>query len=174
MLSERWHDQQPWYRRSIETVKAIAPQRLRGLPSWLLGQTALRAQKLGADHFAARGASRSQYAVLCALDEYGPASQIDLGRRCGLDRSDMVALVNELAAQHLVERRPDAADRRRNVITITRAGRRHLTRLDAVADAIQDELLAPLSPRDREQLTNLLRRILDHHATVTPRAAQRR
>jgi DNA-binding MarR family transcriptional regulator len=146
----------------IETAEGIAPQRLRDLPTWLLGQTALRAQRLGADRLAAVGASRSHYAALCALDEYGPASQIGLGRRCRLDRSDMVALVNELASRALVERRPDTADRRRNVITITPAGLRHLRELDAVVDAIQDEFLAPLSHRGREQLTSSLRRILDH------------
>ena len=132
------------------------------MPSWLLGQTALQAQRLGTDRFAAAGSTRSHYAVLCALDEYGPASQIDLGRRCGFDRSDMVAIVNDLVAQTFVARQSDPVDRRRNVITITTAGRRHLRKLDTVADAIQDELVAPLSAREREQLTRLLRHVLDH------------
>ena len=133
------------------------------MPSWLLGQTALRAQRLGADRFAAVGSSRSHYSVLCALDEYGPASQIDLGRRCGFDRSDMVAIINDLVAQELVARQADRVDRRRNVITVTAAGRRHLRKLDTVADAIQDELLVPLSAREREQLARLLQRVLDRH-----------
>jgi hypothetical protein len=29
---------------------------------------------------------------------------------------------------------------------------------------VQDELLAPLSPAEREQLSSLLTRILEHHA----------
>jgi DNA-binding MarR family transcriptional regulator len=99
--------------------------------------------------------------VLAALDEYGPASQIDLGRRCGYDRSDMVAILNELAADHFVDRQEDTSDRRRNVVKITTAGRRRLRRLDSVADAIQDELLAPLAPRERKQLADLLRRVID-------------
>jgi MarR family transcriptional regulator, lower aerobic nicotinate degradation pathway regulator len=151
------------YDPSIETTKGIAPSRLRSLPSWLLGQAALQAQRLGTDHFAAAGSSRSHYAVLCALDEYGPASQIDLGRRCGFDRSDMVAIINDLVGQELVARRADTVDRRRNVITITAAGRRYRRKLDTVADAIQDELLAPLSAREREQLARLLRHVLDHN-----------
>ena len=138
-----------------------APKRLLSLPSWLIGQIALKAQKLGAVRFAAVGASRSQYAVLSALDEYGPASQIELGRRCGFDRSDMVALLNELQTEALVERQPDEGDRRRNVVTITAAGRRRLGKLAAVAETVQDELLAPLSPSERTHLTSLLRRILE-------------
>jgi MarR family transcriptional regulator, lower aerobic nicotinate degradation pathway regulator len=99
--------------------------------------------------------------VLCALEEFGPASQIELGRRCGFDRSDVVAIVNDLVNSKLVERRTDPSDRRRNVITLTPAGRRRLNKLDAVADAIQDELLAALSERERERLTTLLARIVD-------------
>jgi len=56
------------------------------------------------------------------------------------------------------------ADGRRNVITITRAGTAHLRRLEELLAEVQDELLAPLSPADRRQLTRLLTRILEHHA----------
>lgn len=147
--------------RGIETRHA--PTRLRNLPSWLINQSALRAQRLVTERFAAVHASRSQYALLCALDEYGPASQIDLGRRCGLDRSDVAAIVDELATNKLVERRTDQSDRRRNMITFTPAGRRQLKKLDRVADAIQDELLTALSQREREQLTKLLLLALDPH-----------
>jgi DNA-binding MarR family transcriptional regulator len=130
------------------------------LPSWLLGQAALRAQRIGAEQFAAAGAHRSEYAVLSALDEFGPASQIELGRRCGFDRSDVVAIVNELVHNKFVERRTDRSDRRRNVITLTAAGRRQLVKLDSVTDAIQDELLEGLSDRERDQLSRLLGRLV--------------
>jgi DNA-binding MarR family transcriptional regulator len=109
-------------------------------------------------------ARRYHYSLLAALDEFGPASQAELGRRCGIDRSDMVALVNELADKRLVERAPDAADRRRNVITITPAGRRHLRKLDRLLAKIQDEILAPLSSDEREQPVQMLTLVLDHHA----------
>ena len=145
----------------IETTQA--PTRLRNLPSWLINQSALRAQRLATERFAAVGASRSQYSLLSALDEFGPASQIDLGRRCGFDRSDVAAIVDALATNKLVERRTDQSDRRRNVITLTQPGRRYLKKLDRVADAIQDELLAALSGREREQLTRLLLLALDPH-----------
>jgi DNA-binding MarR family transcriptional regulator len=140
-----------------------APARLRALPSWLLNQAALRAQRLVADGLGAVGAHRSHYAVLTALAEFGPDSQAALGRRCGIDRSDMVALVNDLAGDRLVDRQPDADDRRRNVITITPAGRRHLRMLDSVVARVQDALLEPLSAGERDQLVALLRRVVEHH-----------
>lgn len=115
------------------------------------------------DGLGAVGAHRSHYDVLAALDEFGPDSQAALGRRCGIDRSDMVALVNDLVGERLVDRQPDAADRRRNVITITPAGRRRLGALDTVVAGVQDELLAPLSRAERDQLAALLRRVVEHH-----------
>ena len=72
--------------------------------------------------------------------------------------------VNELAGGELVERRPDPSDRRRNVISITPAGRRRLRRLDRRLARVQDELLAPLSPAERHELTRLLAKLLDRPA----------
>ncbi|HEX6569995.1 MAG TPA: MarR family transcriptional regulator [Acidimicrobiales bacterium] len=145
---------------------ASAPARLRALPSWLLNQAALPAQRLVADGLGAVGAHRSHYAVLAALDEFGPDSQAALGRRCGIDRSDMVALVNDLAGEGLVDRQPDAADRRRNVITITAAGRRRLGTLDTAVAGVQDALLAPLTTAERDELAALLRRVVEHHGSA--------
>jgi MarR family transcriptional regulator, lower aerobic nicotinate degradation pathway regulator len=139
-----------------------APARLRALPTFLLNQAALQAQRIGAETLAAVGAHRTHYAVLAALDEFGPASQAELGRRCGIDPSDMVALMARLTGDGLVERGPDPADRRRNLVSITRAGRRRLDELARTVAAAQDALLEPLSAAERERLTALLARIVEH------------
>ena len=141
-----------------------APTRLRTLPSWLLSQAALSAQRLVAEELATVGAHRSHVSVLAALDEFGPDSQIALGRRCGIDRSDMVALLNDLDEGGAVRRSPDPDDRRRNVVTITAAGRRRLATLDRRVDAAQEALLAALTPRQRADLVDLLTRVVAHHS----------
>jgi DNA-binding MarR family transcriptional regulator len=134
------------------------------MPSWLLNQVALPAQRIIAEALASVGARRQHYSVLSALEEFGPASQAALGRRCGIDRSDMVALVNELAAAGRLERKPDAEDRRRNVIAITDAGRKFLSELDRLLQDAQDDLLAPLSSQERAELVRLLGAVLAHHS----------
>lgn len=141
-----------------------APARLRALPTWLLNQAALQGQRIGAETLAAVGAHRTHYAVLAALDEFGPDSQAELGRRCGIDPSDMVALMGLLTGDGLVERQPDPADRRRNLVSITRAGRRRLGELAEVVGAAQDELLKPLSDAERGRLVALLTRIVHRRA----------
>ncbi|MDT0342178.1 MarR family winged helix-turn-helix transcriptional regulator [Streptomyces litchfieldiae] len=138
-----------------------APERLRSTASWLITHTATHAGRLVAEAFAGIGARRYHYALLSALDEFGPASQAALGRRCGIDRSDVVAAINELAADGFVVRSPDPADRRRNVITVTEAGLRQLERGYRAVEAVQDELLAPLSAGERRELVRLLRLVYD-------------
>jgi DNA-binding MarR family transcriptional regulator len=134
------------------------------MPSWLLNQVALPAQRIVAEALGSIGARRPHYSVLSALEEFGPASQAALGRRCGIDRSDMVALVNELSADGRVERTPDPHDRRRNVIAITDAGREFLSQLDRLLKVAQDDLLAPLSAPERAELARLLDTLLAHHS----------
>ncbi|MFD5337644.1 MarR family winged helix-turn-helix transcriptional regulator [Streptomyces hawaiiensis] len=140
------------------------PDRLRRRVSRLLSRLTMRSDRLITEGLARDDARKWHYAVLASLQEYGPASQAELSRRSGIYRSDMVGVLNELAERDLVERAPDPADRRRNVVTISPRGRRHLRRLDKVLDDLQDQLLAPLSPAERDQFVQLLTRLLDHHA----------
>jgi len=137
--------------------------RMWEVPSWLLTQTAMHAGRLVSDGFAAVDARGYHFRVLATLDEHGPASQATLGRRSGVHLSDLVATINELAERGYVEREPDPEDRRRNVVTITVAGQRQLRRLEKQLVQIQEELLAPLSPEEREEFARLLARLLRHH-----------
>ncbi|MEU3271987.1 MarR family winged helix-turn-helix transcriptional regulator [Saccharomonospora sp. NPDC006951] len=143
-----------------------APARLRSLPSWLLTQSSLPAHRLVADRLAAVGARGYHYRLLATLTEFGPESQANLGRRTGIHLSDIVAAVNELAEAGFVDRSPDPADRRRNVITVTATGRTRLDELETVLGQVQEELLAPLNDQEREQLVSLLAKVLDHHGRL--------
>jgi DNA-binding MarR family transcriptional regulator len=147
------------------------PQRLKSLPSRLLNLAAAQGERMIGGRLAAADARKWHYAALAALEEYGSASQATLSRRTGIYRSDLVAVINELATRDLVERAPDPDDRRRNVITLTTAGRARLARLDAILDAAQDDLLAPLTGKEREELIAMLTRLIAHHAG--PRESER-
>ena len=142
------------------------PTLLSQKPTWLISQISTHAHRLLTDRLATAGARGYHFRLLAALEEFGPASQARLGGRAGVDRSDVVAALNDLAARGMVERTPDPADRRRNIVTITPAGRAHLRQLDQLLAGVQDEFLAPLSPAERGQLVRLLTRILEHHGAV--------
>ena len=110
-------------------------------------------------------ARKWHYAVLATLQESGPASQAELSRRTRIHRSDLVAVINELADRGLVERTPDPADRRRNVITMTQQGRHRLRTLDELLVELDEEVFAPLTRQERDQFAQLLTRLLDHHGS---------
>jgi DNA-binding MarR family transcriptional regulator len=136
------------------------------LHSWLLNQAAAHANRLVTAEFGRPGL-RSRYPVLAGLNEFGPISQAELSRRLGYDRSDLVAVLNDLEHDGLALREPDATDRRRNAIRITSAGAKELVGLDDKVQRGQDALLAPLTEAERDQLAALLRRLVLHHSSLT-------
>jgi DNA-binding MarR family transcriptional regulator len=144
---------------------ADAPfSRLVEMPTWLITRAYAHSHRLLAEGFAAADSRGYHYRLLAALEEFGPASQADLGRRTGIDRSDVVAALNELADRGFIKRSPDPDDARRNIITITPAGTRQLRRLEKVLAGIQEELLSPLSASDRTKFIRLLTRLLEDDA----------
>lgn len=137
------------------------PQALRTLVSWQAGRLATIGARLTSARMPLE--ARSDFAVLAALDENGALSQAEIGRALGLDRNNVNGIVVRLEGDEAVTREPDPTDRRRNVVTITAAGRVRLAEIQVLADAVQDELLAALSTKERKDLIHLLDRVLSVH-----------
>jgi MarR family transcriptional regulator, lower aerobic nicotinate degradation pathway regulator len=142
---------------------APGPSRIRDRPTWLISRTYARSRGLLSDGFAASetGLRSYHYRLLAALEEWGPIGQADLGRNTSVDRSDVVTSLGELERLGLIERTVNPNNRRRNIVSITPAGRKQLQALDNVIDEIQERVLAPLSGNERRQLTKLLRKLAD-------------
>jgi MarR family transcriptional regulator, lower aerobic nicotinate degradation pathway regulator len=138
-----------------------APARLKDRPTWLISRAYARSSELLNAGFGAHGNGLRgyHYRLLAALEEWGPASQADLGRNTGIDRSDVTAALAELESRNLIARTVDPGNKRRNIVTLTPEGIDQLRDLDAVVDTIQDELLAPLTPTQRRQFTSLISRL---------------
>ena len=139
------------------------PTRVKDRPTWLISRAYARSSGLLNAGFEAQGSGlRSyHYRLLAALEEWGPASQADLGRSTGIDRSDVTAALAELESRHLIERTVDPEHKRRNIVTLTPEGGEQLRALDTLVDAIQDELLAPLTATQRRQFITLMSRLVD-------------
>ncbi|THV42706.1 MarR family winged helix-turn-helix transcriptional regulator [Glycomyces buryatensis] len=140
------------------------PERFKRQFSRLVGMTAAQARKVAGDALDGVGARRYHYMVLASLAEFGPASQAALADRSGVFRSDLVAVLNELVADGYIQRGPDPADKRRNVITMTEAGERRVIELDRILDGVNEKVLAPLTKAERGELFSLLGRVNAHLA----------
>lgn len=104
-----------------------------------------------------------QFAVLHALAHDGPLGQRELGDRASLDRSNVADVIARLQRRQLLGRSPDPFDARRKLVALTRTGRQVHDRAVPIANDINEALLAPLDEDEREQLVELLTKILDHH-----------
>ena len=108
---------------------------------------------------AAPGINARELALLLLLDGREPESQQQAASRLGVDRTTMVALLDGLEDKGLVARRPDALDRRRNVVALTGAGGTTLARAARASDEAEQRLLAELDQAEAAKLRELLTRI---------------
>jgi len=107
----------------------------------------------------------SQGTVLGRLDREGPQSVSDLAAKERVRHQSMTQTVADLEAEGFVERRPDPDDRRRAVVSLTKAGRAALeadreARVGWLAGEI-DERLTARERRVIEQAVDILRRLAD-------------
>jgi DNA-binding MarR family transcriptional regulator len=99
------------------------------------------------------------FAVLGLLFARGGLSQQQLIEILEIDKSSMVYLIDELEKQGLAERRPAPGDRRAYAVQLTETGRERLIAGGKIVRRVQDQFLAPLKGRERDQLNQMLRRI---------------
>ena len=133
---------------------------------WLLARASHGLAAAVAGALRHEGLSLRAYVVLqVALER--PVSQQTLAASVGLDKTTMVATVDELEHAGLVERRPDASDRRVRLVAVTGAGVSALDRARAVVRRTEDELLADLGD-DRATLRRLLLSALEGRLGAQP------
>ena len=123
------------------TLKTIAERRL------LVGlhQASRRAASEIEAAIAEQDMRLRPFMVLGLLDEVGELSQQAVGAKLGIDRTTMVATVDELERRGLVERHRRAEDRRQYSLCITDQGRKMRTKLEKTADDVEERLLSGLS-----------------------------
>jgi MarR family transcriptional regulator, lower aerobic nicotinate degradation pathway regulator len=138
------------------------PRELIASTAFLLGRLGIAVKTQAMDEFEAEGFNPYHYSVLALLDEEPRERQATIADVLGVDRSQLVGLLDTLEEHELVERRRDPSDRRRHVVSLTAAGKRQLTRFRALAARIEEEFLAPLDAKDRDALHDLLVRMARH------------
>ena len=101
----------------------------------------------------------TQWAALAKLQETGPCSQNQLGRLTAMDVATIKGVIDRLTARGLTETSSDPEDGRRLLVSLTKAGQQLAEKAAPNALAISRETLAPLEPKEREVLMELLNRL---------------
>ncbi|HEV3157795.1 MAG TPA: TRAP transporter substrate-binding protein DctP [Candidatus Baltobacteraceae bacterium] len=97
----------------------------------------------------AHGLTHIQYFILLLLAEEDGRRPSDLGVELRLDASSLTRLLDRLEAARIVERRPDADDRRVIAVTLLEKGRRLVEELESVGTEMRD-LESDLGPTSDE------------------------
>lgn len=127
---------------------------------YLIKHVYLRYAQLSAQALAPYAVNGRLVAVLGILAAHQPAPQGEVAKHMGVDRTTMVALIDELEDKGLVQRRQDPDDRRRNVIVLTETGRDVLHRSLEAVQTTERGFLAALSPDDAKAFRRALRALV--------------
>ena len=132
--------------------------------AFLLSQVGIHASARFAARLAEVDLAPPLFRVLNLVDAAEGRSQQEIAKAVQAPPSRMVGFVDELEQRGLVERRADPRDRRVRALYLTAAGRKALARGREVAREHEDELTAGLSVEEREQLVELLSKVVDQQA----------
>ena len=107
------------------------------------------------------GMSLRHFVVLSYLAEHDRVPQQELAEVFHMDANNLVLLLNELEEDSAIRRERDPDDRRRHQVEITDFGLASLGTAQMSREQIEDDVLGPLDPGERETLRRLLIKALD-------------
>jgi len=144
----------------IKTAKSAAA--LDRSPSHLLHRAVQLALDIYAEELGAGAITQRQFAVLAAAAEHDGATQTDLVRMTGIDRSTMAEMAARLISKGLLERRRSPFDARANAVSLTEAGRAVLEEARPKMAAADARVLKLISGGGRRQtFVALLQDLID-------------
>ena len=101
-----------------------------------------------------------QFAALDAIAQQPGIDQASLAATISFDRATIGGVVDRLEQKGLLRREVSAEDRRARRLSLTPAGQRLLGRLRPVVEALQAEILAPLTRAEQAAFLALAQKAL--------------
>ena len=133
----------------------------------VLGWASQSAQEVANHALAPLGLTVKHFGVMTFLRQEtesdrqgGSLSQQAIGEQLRIDRTTMVALIDDLERAGHVKRTRNPDDRRAYVITLTSAGRKAQARAEQAVDDHALEFFGRLSEPERQELHRLLARLV--------------
>ncbi len=143
-------------------ARAVAPKLpLWSRPGYLIRRLHQLHDALWAEECRQANLTPVQYGLLSALAVRGELDQTSLAEALGLDRTNVAEVLTRLARRQLIRRKPDPADARARLASLTPRGRTLTARVFADMQRAQDRLLAPLKQTERDQFMHTLRQLIE-------------
>jgi DNA-binding MarR family transcriptional regulator len=135
------------------------PEPLASAPGFLLSWNGQRMAFKFAQALGSLGLRPPHFGLMTMIDAHPGSAQQELVGRALIDPSSMVAVIDELEAMGLAERRRHPDDRRKHAVYLTVDGQRTLARARKVAVETAQDVFAPLDQQELETLRVLLRKL---------------
>jgi MarR family transcriptional regulator, lower aerobic nicotinate degradation pathway regulator len=142
-----------------ETAHQV-PSRLTLHLGFVLNKAAQQMRETFEQSLEPLGVKPRHYGVLSIIAEAGPLPQHMIGAQLSCDRNMMVSIIDDLERAGLARREVHPDDRRAYAVCLTASGRKLLDKTQAIADTVERNFLAPLTPKQRRQLHQLLKLLL--------------
>ena len=145
---------------------------IHAMPGHLIRRLHQISAALFAEECAALSLTPVQYAALMAIRENPGIDATRLSAIIAFDRSTIGDVLDRLEGKGWILRGLSQADRRVKLLRLSPTGLKLLDKVDAAVKRIQERILQPLAPGERERFLKLLSRLVDlHHAAPAESAA---
>src|SRR5882724_6879565 len=134
-------------------------QKTKAPLAFLLAQVGAHAAMRFGERIARLNLTPPDAGILRLLGGSGGLSQQELSTRLGIHPSRLVAILDALEEQRLVERQPNADDRRQYALHLTEKGRGTLSEIGRIGREHMESVCASLTTDEREKLGELLQKI---------------
>ncbi len=114
------------------------------------------------------GLTIPEWRVLAVLADKPGLAAAEISVRTAMDKVAVSRAVAQLLARRAIVRRTSAKDRRRAHLELSATGVEVYSQVAPFAKAYEQELLAPLSPSERQSLDRLLTVLLGRAAEIGP------
>ena len=141
---------------------------LYGMPGHLIRRVQQISTALFTDECGAFDLTSVQFAALYAIGLHPGVDATRLSALIAFDRSTIGDVLDRMEHKGWITRKLAPGDRRVKLVELTPDGSKLLRRVKPAVRRVQDRILAPLSPADRDSLVRLLTQLANLHTEVTP------
>src|SRR5579872_2128607 len=158
----------------MNSMQKPSPRGLMSRIGYLLNRPALQIRRMAAAALEPLGLIPPHMAIISTLNDEGPQTQRALGTKLKIDPTTMVWLIDALEKKELVRRGDHPEDRRAHLVELSSGGQAAFRQAAQRLDRLEDEFLAPLSKKEREDLKRLLTKLFQSVPTQgIPRPSSR-
>lgn len=128
-----------------------------------LARTLLAAERRSDKVFQKNGLTKTQFAVLEALYHKGDLSQSDIHKLILTTAGNLPVVVRNLLKEQWIRKRTDAHDGRRQILSLTEAGRAKIEAVFPENKEVIEDFFSPLTENEKKTMHALFQKLRKEH-----------